>query len=114
MVKNNKILEAINRGIQLALDDFEDIENNNSVSQSSDVIDSDDVIKNKIEFNKFFVDLEVKLVLSILGIFSVFYFFMRNGEYMDNSRIGKVLQFIGRRTNASLSISITGNISSLQ
>ena len=48
--------------------------------------------------NKFFVDLEVKLVLSILGIFSVFYFFMRNGEYMDNSRIGKVLQFIGRRT----------------
>lgn len=57
MVKNNKILEAINRGIQLALDDFEDIENNNSVSQLSDVINSDDVIKNKIEFNKFFVDM---------------------------------------------------------
>lgn len=41
---------------------------------------------------------EVKLALSILGIFSIFYFFMKNGEYMDNSRVGKTLQFIGRRT----------------
>ncbi len=46
----------------------------------------------------YFVHLEVKLLLSILGIFSIFYFFMKNGEYMDNSRIGKTLQFIGRRT----------------
>lgn len=46
----------------------------------------------------YFVHLEVKLLLSILGIFSIFYFFMKNGEYMDNSRIGKALQFIGRRT----------------
>lgn len=36
MMKNNKILEAINRGIQLALDDFEDIE---SSTPKSDVID---------------------------------------------------------------------------
>lgn len=46
----------------------------------------------------YFVHLEVKLALSILGIFSIFYFFMKNGEFMDNSRIGKALQFIGRRT----------------
>ena len=46
----------------------------------------------------YFVKLEIKLVLSILGIFSFFYFFMKNGDCMDNSRIGKVLQFIGRRT----------------
>ena len=39
-----------------------------------------------------------KLALSILGILSFFYFFMKNGDYMDNSRIGKSLQFIGRRT----------------
>lgn len=46
----------------------------------------------------YFVHLEIRLVLSILGIFSFFYFFMKNGGYMDNSRIGNVLQFIGRRT----------------
>ena len=46
----------------------------------------------------YFVHLEIKLALSIFGIFSIFYFFMKNGEYMDNSQIGKVLQFIGRRT----------------
>ena len=48
--------------------------------------------------NGCFVHLEVRLLLSILGIFSIFYFFMKNGEYFDNSRIGKALQFIGRRT----------------
>ena len=48
--------------------------------------------------NGYFVHLEVRLLLSILGIFSIFYFFMKNGEYFDNSRIGKALQFIGRRT----------------
>lgn len=48
--------------------------------------------------NDYFVKLLVKLVLSILGIFSIFYFFMKNGDYMDNSRVGKILQFIGRRT----------------
>lgn len=48
--------------------------------------------------NGYFVHLEIRLLLSILGIFSIFYFFMKNGEYFDNSRIGKALQFIGRRT----------------
>ena len=48
--------------------------------------------------NDYFVKLVVKLALSILGIFSIFYFFMKNGEYMDNSQVGKTLQFIGRRT----------------
>ena len=48
--------------------------------------------------NDYWVKLEVKLALSILGIFSIFYFFMKNSDYMDNSRVGKVLQFIGRRT----------------
>jgi len=44
------------------------------------------------------VNLEIKLLISILGIFSFFYFFMKNGDYIDNSKIGKCLQFIGRRT----------------
>ncbi|MBR5550839.1 MAG: acyltransferase family protein [Muribaculaceae bacterium] len=48
--------------------------------------------------NGYFVKLETKLALSILCIFSIFYFFMKNGEYFDNSRFGKALQFIGRRT----------------
>lgn len=46
----------------------------------------------------YWVQFETKLILSIVGILSIFYFFMRNGDYMDNSRIGKTLQYIGRRT----------------
>lgn len=48
--------------------------------------------------NKYFCYTTVKLSLSILCIFAIFYFFMKNGNYFDNSRIGKSLQFIGRRT----------------
>ena len=44
MKNYNKILEAINRGIYLALDDYEDNEPNSSLSQHNDVIDSEDVI----------------------------------------------------------------------
>lgn len=49
MKLSKQILEAINRGIQLALDDIEDIDNK---SVFSDVIDSKDVIKNRIEYEK--------------------------------------------------------------
>ena len=55
MKNYNKILEAVNRGIQLALDDYEDIEDNSSVS--SDVINTKDVIKEKIDLMKEVVDL---------------------------------------------------------
>ena len=57
-MKNYKqILEAINRGIQLALDDYEDNEPNSSLSQHSDVIDSEDVVKTYINFWDHNVDL---------------------------------------------------------
>lgn len=36
---NKHILEAINKGIRLALDDFEDIDDNSSVSSKQDIID---------------------------------------------------------------------------
>lgn len=49
MKLSKQILEAINRGVQLALDDIEDIDNK---SVFSDVIDSKDVIKNRIEYEK--------------------------------------------------------------
>lgn len=52
MKNYNKILEAVNRGIQLALDDFEDNELNSSLSQHNDIIDSEDIIKKYIEVNK--------------------------------------------------------------
>ena len=53
-MKNYKqILEAVYRGIQLALDDYQDIEPNSSISHYNDVIDSEDVIKRKIEKDKF-------------------------------------------------------------
>jgi len=45
-MKNYKqILEAVNRGIKLALDDFEDNEPISSLSQHNDVINAEDVIK---------------------------------------------------------------------
>ena len=50
---NNKILEAVNRGIKLALDDFEDIENNNSISHYDDIIGVDDYINAKVKFAKY-------------------------------------------------------------
>lgn len=48
--------------------------------------------------NNYFCHTIVKLSISTLSIFAIFYFFMKNGNYFDNSRIGKSLQFIGRRT----------------
>ncbi len=49
------ILEAVNRGIQLALDDIENIEDNSSIS--SDIINTEDTIKKKIDLMKDFIDL---------------------------------------------------------
>ena len=57
MKNYNKILEAINRGIYLALDDYEDNEPNSSLSQHNDVIDSEDVITQKYVLMKEVVDL---------------------------------------------------------
>ena len=52
-----QILEAIHQGIKLALDDYQDIENDNSISLTNDVIDVNDVIEDKIEFDKKYVNL---------------------------------------------------------
>ena len=57
MKNYNKILEAVNRGIKLALDDFEDNELIGSTSQYNDVIGSEDVIKQKHDLMKEVVDL---------------------------------------------------------
>ena len=57
MKNYNKILEAVNRGIQLALDDYEDGELNGLLSHQNDVIDSEDIIKQKIELSKIAVNL---------------------------------------------------------
>ena len=51
------ILEAVHRGIQLALDDYQDIDPNSSISQTNDVIDVNDVIEDRIEFDKKYVNL---------------------------------------------------------
>ena len=56
---NKQIAEAVNRGIQLALDDYQDDELNGSLSHISDVINSEDVIKNKLNLMKNFVDLDL-------------------------------------------------------
>ena len=54
---NKHILEAINKGIKLALDDYEDVEQNSSISQHNDIIDAENVIKQKYDLLKELVDL---------------------------------------------------------
>ena len=54
---NKHILEAVNRGIKLALDDYQDMEPNSSISSDNDVIDSEDVIQKQIDFWNEWVDL---------------------------------------------------------
>lgn len=49
---SKQILEAVHRGIQLALDDIENNDLNNSISSKNDIIDSEDYITNKIKFEK--------------------------------------------------------------
>ena len=58
MKNYNKILEAVNKGIQLALDDYQDIEPNSSISQTNDIIDVKDPIK-EIILRRDFVDLDL-------------------------------------------------------
>ena len=58
MKLNKYILEAINRGIKLALDDYEDIENNEPISSKHDIIKSNDM-KNYIQFRQNFIDLNL-------------------------------------------------------
>ena len=41
---NKKILEAVNKGIKLALDDYEDLNNQNNQTNSNDVIDTHNVV----------------------------------------------------------------------
>ncbi len=51
------ILEAVNKGIQIALDDYEDIEPISSISPNSDVIDDSNDVKKYAFVHKNFVDL---------------------------------------------------------
>ena len=53
MKLSKHILEAVNRGIRLALDDYQDIEPNSSISSTNNVIDPEDVIKCKLIIHKF-------------------------------------------------------------
>ena len=52
---NKQILEAVHRGIQLALDDYQNIEPNSSIL--NDIINTEDVIQNRIDLDKYTVDL---------------------------------------------------------
>ena len=58
---NKQILEAVHRGIKLALDDYQDIEPNSSISSTNDVINVEDVIECKLVIHKF-IPAIVKMV----------------------------------------------------
>ena len=59
MKRINRILEAVNKAINLALDDYEDIEPISSVSPNSDVIDDKHIhqIKERADLDRQLVDL---------------------------------------------------------
>ena len=54
---NKHILEAVTRGIKLALDDCEDMEDNGSVSAKSDIIRNENTIEKLIKHHDLCVDL---------------------------------------------------------
>ena len=54
---NKQILEAVHRGIQLALDDYQDIDPNSSVSSTNDVIDVNNVIEERIKLDELTADM---------------------------------------------------------
>ena len=57
-MKNYKqILEAVKKGIKLALDDYQDIEPDSSISSTNNVINAEDVVQNQIDFWNQWVDL---------------------------------------------------------
>ena len=81
MMKNyNKILEAVNKGIQIALDDYEDMEDNKSISQQSDIIDIND--KDSYKFWQETQDnkLVKKLVEELIFLFSNISVFSNKGD----------------------------------
>ena len=48
--------------------------------------------------NDYLVCLPIRITLSLVGLFSIFYFFANNALFMKETIVGKSLQFIGRRT----------------
>ena len=56
---NKQILKAVNKGIKLALDDYQDIEPIGSISGDNDVIDVEDIIQQRIELNDYVIDLRL-------------------------------------------------------
>ena len=57
MIFNKHILEAIGKGIKLALDDYNDLEDKEQLSSKSTIIGDEESTKTLIEFKNLFVDL---------------------------------------------------------
>ena len=57
MIYNKQILEAVTRGIKLALDDFQDIEDNSSISSKPDIIRNENTMENLIKHHDLCVNL---------------------------------------------------------
>ena len=57
MIYNKHILEAITKGIKLALDDYQDTEDNSSVSSKSDIIRNENTMEKLIKHYDLCVDL---------------------------------------------------------
>ena len=57
-MKNYKqILEAINEGIRMALDDYQNTKDNDSISYGDTVVNAENVIQQRIDLNNYTVDL---------------------------------------------------------
>ena len=62
MKLTKQILEAVNRGIKFALDDYQDIEPNSSISSTNDVIDAENIISHHVHFYGIIKKLGVEIV----------------------------------------------------
>ena len=99
-MKNYKqILEAVHRGIQLALDDYEDIEDNNSISQNSDIIKSEDYIGDRHKLNEL-----IHKFLSQIGQLNVI--FVSKQDLKDIAELSKQLGIKHKVINHDILIKI--------
>ena len=94
---HNIILEAINRGIQIALDDFEDIEDNNQISKQ-EVIQNDETIIEKIRLHDLVRQLAYYVAISEEGLIELSHLAKKYGykyKVKDTDELKRIVNFIG-------------------
>ena len=93
----HNILEAVNRGIRLALDDYEDIEDNNQISKQ-EVIQNDETIIEKIRLHDLVRQLAYYVAISEEGLIELSHLAKKYGykyKVKDTDELKRIVNFIG-------------------